>query len=117
MRKRDQFVRPAAASISPIVDIAMQVNKIKRDDLQPLEPLSTLMVRTLEKIKKLEISRNRAAVAMRLELMDLKYDKRLLMKLTNMPPPVSKSTQTLIIKQKPCRVRYVNNNYKATLVQ
>lgn len=102
---RQLFVRPVEESISPIVDIAIKVNKIQNDDLQPLEALSTSMARALKKIGKLETSRHRAAVAMRLESLDLMEDRRLLMKLRK-NSPVSTGTQTFVEK-KPCRVRYI----------
>lgn len=105
MKNRRQFVRPVEESISPIVDIAMKANKIQRDDLQPLEALRTRIAYALKQIDKLEISRHRAAVAMRLEYLDLMEDRRLLMKLKN-KSPVSRSTQTFNEK-KPCRVRYL----------
>ncbi|CAI6355888.1 unnamed protein product [Macrosiphum euphorbiae] len=102
---RQQFARPVEASISPIVDIAMKVNKIQKDDLQPLKELSTRIASTLKKISKLETSRHRAAVAVRLENLDLMEDRRLLMQLRNYSP-VSTGTQTFVEK-KPCRVRFV----------
>ncbi|KAL5242567.1 hypothetical protein ACI65C_009977 [Semiaphis heraclei] len=102
---RQQIKRPVEESISPIIDIAMKANKIQQDELQPLEAMSTRMASALKKIKELEIGRHRAAVAMRLEILDLMENKRLLMQLEN-NSPVSTGTQTFIIK-KPCRVRYV----------
>jgi len=105
MSNRQQMKRPVEESISPIIDIAMKANKIQQEELQPLEALSLRMASALKKIDKLEISRHRAAVAMRLEVLDLKENRRLLMQLKN-NSPVSKGTQTCIAK-KPCRVRYV----------
>ncbi|XP_016658236.1 uncharacterized protein LOC100571417 [Acyrthosiphon pisum] len=106
VKNRQQFTRPAEASISPIVDIAMKVNKIQEDDLQPLKELSARIARALKKIGKLETSRHRAAVAVRLENLDLMEDIRLLMQLKNYSP-VSTGTQTFIENKKPCRVRFV----------
>ncbi|CAI6370848.1 unnamed protein product [Macrosiphum euphorbiae] len=67
--------------------------------------LSTRIASTLKKISKLETSRHRAAVAVRLENLDLMEDRRLLMQLRNYSP-VSTETQTFVEK-KPCRVRFV----------
>ncbi|KAL4131046.1 hypothetical protein QTP88_008403 [Uroleucon formosanum] len=99
---RQQFARPVVAGISPIIDIALSVNKIQKDDLQPLKELSIRTARALKKIGKLETSRHRAAVAMRMENLDLMEDRRMLMQLRNYST-VSTGTQTFVEK-KPCRV-------------
>lgn len=106
MINRQQSARPVEASISPIVDIAMKVNTIQKDDLRPLEELRTRTARALKKIGQLETSRHRAEVALRLQNLYLMEDRRLLMQLRNYSP-VSTGTQTLVEK-KPCRVRYIS---------
>jgi len=105
MRNSQRLVQPVETSITPIIDIAMKVNKIKQDDLQPLEALNKRMSRAFKMINRLEKNRHRAEVALRLEMMELLEDRRLLIELRN-DPPVSIGTQTYFEK-KPCRVRYV----------
>jgi len=83
----------------------MQINKIQEDYLQPLKELSTRIDRAFKKVIRLEKNRHRAAVAVRLETLDLMEDRRLLMQLKNYSP-VSTGTQTFVEK-KPCRVRYI----------
>ncbi|XP_026820611.1 uncharacterized protein LOC113559179 [Rhopalosiphum maidis] len=105
LRNRQRFVQPVEPSISPIIDIAMKVNKIKQDDLQPLEALNARMRRVFKMIDRLEINRHRTAVALKLEMMELMENRRLLIELKN-DPPISTGTQTYLVK-KPCRVRFV----------
>jgi len=82
----------------------MKVNKIKQDDLQPLEALNTRMRRAFKMIDRLEINRHRTAVALKFEMMELMENRRSLIELKN-DPPISTGTQTYLVK-KPCRVRY-----------
>jgi len=111
MRNRKQSVRPAEPIVSPIIDIAMMANKVRRFDLQPLEELSKRTSCALKSIGQLEIIRFRTAVAMRSEKSELMEDRRLLIQLRN-DPPVSTGTQTYYIEKKPCRVRYVIMNMR-----
>ncbi|XP_027850022.2 uncharacterized protein LOC114129474 [Aphis gossypii] len=104
VRNPQRLVKPVETSISPIIDIAMKVNKVKQDDLQPLEALNKRMSRAFKMINRLEKNRHRAEVALRLEIMELLEDRRLLIELRN-DPPVSIGTQTYFVK-KPCRVRF-----------
>jgi hypothetical protein len=105
LRNYQRLVQPVEPSISPIIDIAMKVNKIKQDDLQPLEALNTRMRRAFKMIDRLEINRHRTAVALKFEMMELIENRRSLIELKN-DPPISTGTQTYLVK-KPCRVRYV----------
>ncbi|XP_025203342.1 uncharacterized protein LOC112600368 [Melanaphis sacchari] len=105
IKNRQRFVQPVEKSISPIIDIAMKVNQVKQENLQPLEALKTRINSALKMIKRLEIKRHRAAVALQLEMIELMENKRLLIELRN-DPPVSIGTQTCFEK-KPCRVRFV----------
>ncbi|CAI6347028.1 unnamed protein product [Macrosiphum euphorbiae] len=83
----------------------MKMNKIQKDDLQPLKELTSRVASTLKKISNLETRRHRAAVTARLVNSDLMENRRLLMHLRNYSP-VSTSTETFVEK-KPCRVRYI----------
>lgn len=104
-RNPQRLVKPVETSISPIIDIALKVNKVKQDDLQPLEALNKRMSLAFKMINRLEKNRHRAEVALRLEMMELLEDRRLLIELRN-DPPVSIGTQTYFEKKR-CRVRYV----------